>query len=390
MLRIIVYTLLSCLIFCMGCKTDDGPVTPEHHGSLIISADRDYFHADGVGNQSATITALLLDGEGNPLSGQEVNFVSSSELFTIQSVVTTDSLGKAISIFDDTGFPSKDDDGNPAEVIITAEYHVWNFVEATRVMIWEVGELGRFDFEIDEEGHSIGNGFWELDLTCDVKNRNGDPYMDGYTVGLEYQSDGAGSPGGISLGPLVMGNSDRNGESSAGMAYTTLTYHSHASLQSIWLVYNISPIGPEELQARVLITLPIQQGALTLSVEPAEWYFNEIDTLCNIPIQAVLVDGQDYPVNNVPVMFSADNPFLYWKDNSNSYIPINPEKTGRRTGDYDGWERVEDGVLKIYLRGEEQDFFRDSLENEIQVEINAWIVGYEDVVADPVSVMFRR
>jgi len=85
-------------------------------GFLSVEPDRRYIYADGPGLSQAIVTAVLQDEEGQAWVGEEIIFTVSFEHCTIQSPVITDSLGKAVSIFDDMGIPSID------PVIITAHY----------------------------------------------------------------------------------------------------------------------------------------------------------------------------------------------------------------------------------------------------------------------------
>ncbi len=248
--------------------------------------------------------------------------------------------------------------------------------------------MSRVGININENGYDVGSGYWELDVACFATDHEGNPAPDGTPINLIYERE-PHIEYDLILNPALVGNENRNGETLPGTAFTTLTYHSLDSYKNIWLVIIQGELN-DGLEARILFKLPLQQGELSLTAEPVEWFFNDPETPSNIRIQAVLTDGQDYHINGVPVLFSSNRPFFYWKDNTNSYVPFFPDPAVWDTGLSDGVNCIEDGTATIYLRADEQEIFEEILENRNNVVINAILEDDVTVTAQPVEVLFRR
>ena len=107
-------------------------------GSLTLEPDRRFIWADGGGLSYANLTAILQDEDGQILAGEPIVFTSSFPFSVVQSPVTTDSLGRAMTVFDDVGRPSVDPvTGLPDSVLITARYDAMSLTATTRIMIRE-------------------------------------------------------------------------------------------------------------------------------------------------------------------------------------------------------------------------------------------------------------
>jgi len=108
-----------------------------NEGKLIIATDRRFIWADGTGLSYATLTAILQDADGQILSGKEIKFTSSFPSSVVQSPIVTDSVGRAITVFDDAGIPSTDANGMPDSVLVTAKYEPMGLNATLRILIAE-------------------------------------------------------------------------------------------------------------------------------------------------------------------------------------------------------------------------------------------------------------
>lgn len=106
-------------------------------GSLTIETDRYFIWADGQGLSFANLVAVLKDEDGQVLSGKEIIFTSSFDYSVVQSPITTDSLGRAMTVFDDVGRSSVNDENEPDSVLVTAKYQPMALNASLRIMIRE-------------------------------------------------------------------------------------------------------------------------------------------------------------------------------------------------------------------------------------------------------------
>jgi len=201
------------------------------------------------------------------------------------------------------------------------------------------------------------------------------------------------------VGAGYTGNENRSGQSTRGIAFAPLVYQSENTFDTTTIVAEVnSPSGI--ISGERDIHLPLQRGILTLDVSPGNWMINrDHDAVFNC--QAELRDGHGTPINNAPVIFTASRGQFYWFDYRPGrtryvmydYLEEPPEPTIK----YTGWNlpahpehREEPGQATVYLLGEEADFFIDNVTPEVNVQINARVVGYDDVLADPVIITVTR
>lgn len=91
-----------------------------NRGRLTLTTDRESIYADN-GLTYAALTALLSDEEGQALAGKQIIFTKTHG--TVNSPVTTDSLGIARAIFRDIGMPSLNEEGRIVPAVISAKYN---------------------------------------------------------------------------------------------------------------------------------------------------------------------------------------------------------------------------------------------------------------------------
>ncbi len=115
---------------------------------LTLGVDRKFIWADGQGLSYARLTSILKDGNGQILPGKEIVFTSSFNHSAVGSPVVTDSLGRALTVFDDAGVPSIDPNtGEPDSVVITARYK--DTETQTKIMIREPNPVSTINLSVN-------------------------------------------------------------------------------------------------------------------------------------------------------------------------------------------------------------------------------------------------
>jgi len=106
----------------------------------------------------AMLTAVLQDEEGQVLSGKEIIFTTSFPYSVVQSPIITDSLGKAVTYFDDIGRPSVDENDLPDSVLITARYQEMGINATTRIMIRERNPVSTINLHVNARQLTANSG----------------------------------------------------------------------------------------------------------------------------------------------------------------------------------------------------------------------------------------
>jgi hypothetical protein len=245
---------------------------------------------------------------------------------------------------------------------------------------------------VNNEGVNAEGGCWNLEVSARISDRYMNPVAD--SIPVVFSCDSVAQ-----IGAAFTGNENSHGQSTHGVAITELTYQSENTFDEITIVAEVnSPSGIKTGERRIL--LPLQRGVLTLDVSPGNWMIDdEPDAV--FTCQAELRDGHGTPINNAPVFFSASRGLFYWYDYrpgpsgyiAYDYLADPPEPAIK----YTGWNlpahiehREEPGQATVFLMGEEQDFFLDPVTPEINVQVNARVVGNDDVMADPIIITITR
>ncbi len=256
------------------------------------------------------------------------------------------------------------------------------------------GPPDQIDLDVDNEGVDAGGGIWRIEVSARVYDEYRNPVRDGIPV--QFTCDSIAS---ISNG--WTGNEGLHGQSEQGIAFAILTYHSFHTFDTVTVTASIRTVE-RTIEASRMIILPLQQGSLTLNVSPDSWMIDAPHMgTTNFVCVATLRDGHDVLINNAPVLFSSNRAYFYWYNyfRAPHYVlydlfadpPEPPIKyTGWNFGNGHREHRENPGEATVYLRGEEWDFFLDAVSPEVNVQVMAQVVGYEDVIARPVIVVVTR
>jgi len=233
-------------------------------------------------------------------------------------------------------------------------------------------------------GWDAGGGAWGVQVWAFVQDVRGNPVEDGILVDFSVE------PAAANISLANTGNQNRNGETNPGTAYTEMIYQSANTFDPIEILANIRT-EQGQINESIDTILPLQEGDLVLRVAPANWQFNEEDTLASICIQAELQDGHRQPINNGWILFTTSRGQLFWfNEQDTAYVSFRPNPARRRTGVDDIENDEPPGVATVYLRVEENEIFFNPENNEETVTIQIRLEGYNDVVAEPVEILFTR
>ncbi len=140
-------------------------------GNLLLTSRWRHIYADGPGLYFAYLTATLTDAGGGSIANEEIIFTTSFASSVVQSPITTDSLGRANTIFDDVGRPSVNEAGEPEAVTITAIYPPMGLESSIEIMIREQNPVTRIDLNAAARQLTANSGdSTSIRATCYLSN----------------------------------------------------------------------------------------------------------------------------------------------------------------------------------------------------------------------------
>ncbi len=215
------------------------------------------------------------------------------------------------------------------------------------------------DIDFNLNGRDAGGGAWQIEVSARVHDVWRNPVADNIPVVFSVNEDFA------SINPGFTGNRGIFSDPTPGVAFAALTYNGRDTFEQITVSAYCRTEQVDSVGGHAGLMLPLQQGELSLNVDPGNWLFErgEGDT-CNIRVWAICRDGHNILVDNAPVLFSTSRGRLYPSE----------EDLGSAT---------------VWLRGTEESFFLDDEAVEEVIELNATVEGY-DVHADSVNVIMTR
>ncbi|MFN3820856.1 MAG: invasin domain 3-containing protein, partial [bacterium] len=244
----------------------------------------------------------------------------------------------------------------------------------------------QIDIDVNDDGQDAGGGAWVVEVSARVWDIHRNPVANNIPVVFTVDPEIA------NISPGHTGNQGRIGNPTPGLAYADMVYNSVNTFDDIVIMAEVQTIGGQITGQREHI-LPLQDGVLTLNVDPQNWMFdrNRPNDLCNIRVWAILVDGHQILINGGPILFTSNRGRFWWYDfQGRRYVEFFPEPARKITGLVDARNNEQRGHATVFLRGVMDDFFLDPFTLEVTVQINAVVEGYQDVQADPAFVYMTR
>jgi len=261
--------------------------------------------------------------------------------------------------------------------------HPDEIIEAFILIMVVAGPPFQLDIDVDDNGIDAGGGAWAIEVSARIWDLHRNPVADGIPVFFTVDPEIA------NIDPGLTGNQGWNNRPVRGLAYATMVYNSVNTYDPIEISAEVQTQQGQITGEREHI-LPLQEGSLTLHIDPANWMFEDEDVTATIRCWAVLIDGHRIPINNAPILFTSSRGRFYWYNTERGgYIPFFPDPARKYTGVIDEENNEMPGTVTVYLRGVENDFFLENDGREVAVTINA-CVERTNVSAQPRFVIFTR
>jgi hypothetical protein len=366
--------------------------------SIELAADPLEIQVRGTGGQeSATLTATVRDPNGNLIGANVMVYFELIRQPAPPRGCNLNQRGQLDSVLTSNGVARATLNSGTQSGGVLIRSYTWRdpdtrleLVQVTNSTVQVVaGPPELLDIDVNDEGEDAGGGAWTIEVSARVYDFYRNPVADRIPVSFTLDPDIG------TIDPGYTGNQSRSGGTVPGLAYAILTYNSNNTFDTL----TITAVVEVEEGSRTgehVHTLPMQGGQVQLNVAPVNHMFdrNEPDAVATITALAVLQDGHQIKINNGPVLFTSTRGHLYWRDFRGTYHEFEEPAPAII---YTGWRppkhanyNERDGEATCYLRGIMDDFFLDPFTLEVTVQIDAAIVGYDDVSADPGFVFMTR
>lgn len=153
---------------------------------------------------------------------------------------------------------------------------------------------------------SVGGGVWRVVCGALVKDRWGNPVNYGTSVSFRLQDNRFNcSIGAVSF----VGNESADGDSTAGIAYTTLSYSGIYTFESVTIVGESGGEGGILVTGSGTVILPLKDPAMEMIALPSHLDFTDADPDTSTKtalIRVTLKDGQGNPIHGAKIYLSSD------------------------------------------------------------------------------------
>jgi len=302
--------------------------------SIRITADPEVIQAaETGGNSNSTISALIVDSNGNPV-GRPTTVV-----FTLpnepegRNGCTWPNGTKIDSTRTDNGIAQLSLSAGLMNGPVFIKAYTWRDPDTT----WEnwednipgqwrvdtVRAQGYFvrveggvpieppmiEIGYDTDGDDGGGGTWQIPVSARLLDSDENPWPNNVPVGFTLLPNDAGS---IDAG--TTGN-DIGFGSEPGVAWSWLYYHSVKSMDFVTIQAEVQ-LEDRQVTAQMRIQLPLQDGTLQVVVDPQNWQFDREspDDTCLVRIWSMVQDGHQINIDNVPIRYSTSRGRLYTRD----------------------------------------------------------------------------
>jgi len=282
---------------------------------------------------------------------------------------------------------------NPGPVQIRA----WTVVDGVEISAQQslvaivAGPPDYIDINSMSDPQDGGGDVWEVEVSALVLDAIGNEVPNGISVSFYLipnniaQIQGAGTTG----------NLNWNGDSLAGRAFTTLSYHSDETFENITLVAYCM-VGADSVVGSQVYELPLAEGEISFIVSPIAWNFShpppgyQTTDPATMECTAYVTDGHMLPIDDAVIQFfSTRGNFYYQAQMQGLYYAATAQAiTGLNGFPYELPNGP--GTAVLYLLTTELQAFSDPGAIETTAQVNCLVVDYYTVASDPVTVTYQR
>ncbi|MCB1059149.1 MAG: hypothetical protein KDB65_02865 [Calditrichaeota bacterium] len=237
------------------------------------------------------------------------------------------------------------------------------------------GPPAEIQIGVNEIGTHAGGAAWDVEISALIKDAARNNVINGTAVFFTVVE---GEIAQILSEEVVVGNTNADGETHAGVAYTTLRYTSLVTNEDVTIIAQTA----NGTSRQFIFRLPVQEPAIVLNCMPGSWHFVADGDPCEIELQAIVRDGHQVLINGQSVYYTAQRGRIY--SNSNGTPPT--RSTAITGPEFSGFP---DGTCSLWLVESASFIFPDPQTPEIPGEVRVEVIGYPDAT-DSQVINFRR
>ncbi|HEX7344649.1 MAG TPA: Ig-like domain-containing protein [bacterium] len=280
---------------------------------------------------------------------------------------------------------------NPGPVQLRA----WTMVEGVEISAQQslvaivAGPPDYIDINSMSDPEDGGGDTWVVEVSAIVFDALGNEVPDGISVSFYIIPDTIAQI----QGAAITGNLNWNGDSLAGVAFTTLTYHSNETFQNITLVAYCM-VGADSVIGTQLYELPLAEGELTLVVDPIAWNYSwpppGFTTASPATMECIsyLKDGHFLPINDAVILFFSTRGNFYFLSQMQPQYFSPMAITG--PNGFPQEPPHPNGQATLWLLTTQAQAFSDPGAIEVTAQVNCVVMDYYEVASDPQTVTFQR
>ncbi len=156
-------------------------------------------------------------------------------------------------------------------------------------------------------GMNIGSGLWRIIVGAQMQDVYGNPCVYGSSVWFSLPDN----VNNCQIGPAAyIGNESASGDSTAGVAYTSLIYSGVYTFESLKIRVVTSGINGNEIFAETEIVLPLNQPHIEIEIVPGSLIFhgndNPVPSSATATLNASVFDGQGCPIHNARISMTTN------------------------------------------------------------------------------------
>lgn len=352
--------------------------------NIELSVDDDGIDA-GAGAWSVEVAALVTDLDGNPVRDHiPVVFTVEPEIANIDPGYTGN-VGRSGNPTPGVAYADLVYNGvNSCDLIeITAEVQGDNGVILRTIRYVLPIQEGRINIEFD------GERSWQFPDDGDECWFGGSAVvMDGHGINLDVQLEFNSNLGDFRPGRFV--NSGEN--IFFGGREEDFFPDPPGDTAFVWVTAAVNA-QPDVTSDTLRFVITRSRGFaanIELNIDPVNLLIDEDNRQGIFTVWATVTDPQGNPVNGVPVLFTTNRAPFFWFDREREqHVGFYPEPAIEITGAEGRQQDEADGVATVYLIVDEW-WDPDPFTLELTIQVNAQVVGNDELSADPVFAFITR
>ncbi len=234
-----------------------------------------------------------------------------------------------------------------------------------------------------------GGDVWQVQVSALVLDQYGNQVVDSTAVHFYVIPETTAQI----VGEAWTGNPNWNNTGYHGIAFTTLSYHSPSTFDTVG-IYAYCMVDEDSVIGSTQYRLPLAGGTLSLIVTPIAWNFDHppYGHTTTEPAQmeciTLLVDDHGIAINNATIVFTSTKGNFNYYSNGPAQYWTDRKVTG--PGGFPGEPYDPTGYATLWLITTRQQAFPDPGAIENTAQVTCRVLEYPEITSQPITVTFTQ